>query len=223
MARPALPHIMNHIKDPKYKLCDTLNEFFSSTGTPIGTYKDAWRDIDFEVDTVYLITWNPKPSFYGYDTAGYNNFDVQWWTMIRQLCKHIRCLEKYALVPEVSDCGKLHLHGWYVVKDKRKYKRGFLPSLRATGFIKIGKVNKHQWKTYRYHIKDLNDGSTAELMDPVVLTHNTHDVIKQYYDRIELFAPVVETKSEKLRKSVLTYLAKEIADEDDTSEESFSL
>lgn len=185
---------------------------------PLIAYKNIYNSLDDDVDTPYLITWNPKPRYYNYDQGGENDFDVQWWTMCETMMKHIRCLDKYAFVPEISEQGKLHMHGFFTIKDKRKYLRGFLPTLRATGFIKVARVKKVQWKTFKYHVKDLKNGITPELMVPAVLTNETYDVLRSFYVKQKSLVPVYG-KDEKPKVSVMTYFLTD----DEASDLSFSL
>lgn len=124
-------------------------------------YRDAWSNIE-DLDTVWLITWNPKPRFYNYDghrnpEGDYDNdYDMQWRTMQQKLLTANRCLSNYAFVAEISDDGKLHMHGFMVVSDKIKYFKSFLPGLTSNGFVKKSKANSHRWKTFKYHVKDLH-------------------------------------------------------------------
>lgn len=186
---------------------------------PYTVYRDAWKELDIDEETVYLITWNPKPAFYNYDQGGENNFDLQWWTMCKTLMKSIRCLNKYAFVPEVSEQGKLHMHGFLTVKDKRKYLRSFIPTLRKNGFIKVCKARSGKWKTFKYHVKDLQSGVTEELMVPAVLTHYTCEYLRRYYAKEESMVPVFD-KNEKPRKSIMVYFTDDV---EFSMDESFSL
>lgn len=142
-------------------------------------YKDAWNDIEDD-DTVYFMTWNPKPKFYGYDNGGENDYKMQWFTMLDKLVQSARCLSKYAFVAEISDQGKLHMHGWYVIKDAVKYHKSWLPTLRTNGFIKNPKVKSVKWKSFKYHVKDLE--STIEYItdiDCVITHHNCKTILKE--------------------------------------------
>lgn len=163
----------------------------------IEIYKKAYGWLNPDRD-IWLITWNPKPCFYQYNPNRESNYDLQWKTMLDLILPRVRCLSNYALVPEISDAGKLHLHGFYQIKDKVKYHKSFLPSLKKNGFIKVNKVSKHQWKTYQYHIKDLevtNDFITQ--VWPLVVTDETSNelnrdlqlwklsVNKQHYEEVK--------------------------------------
>lgn len=142
-------------------------------------YRTFWSEIMSE-DTVYLITWNPKPRFYNYDLHGNNDYEAQWRTMLDKLLTVNRCSSKYAFVAEISDQGKLHMHGSMVIRDKVKYHKSFLPTLRNNGFVKISKATSHSWKTFKYHVKDLF--ATADYIkdNPIVITSdNRDDVLRE--------------------------------------------
>lgn len=135
----------------------------------LNRFRDSWSSIQDD-DTVYLITWNPKPKFYNYDLNGENDFDMQWLTMLDKLIQVNRCSYTYAFVAEISDMGKLHMHGFLVVSDKVKYHKSFLPTLRKNGFVKVSKASSNKWKTFKYHVKDLPSTCKHVTQWPIVLT-----------------------------------------------------
>lgn len=99
----------------------------------------ACEDIHYD-NKVYMFTWNPKPNFYQYDKLGNNDFKCQWVKMITVL-KHInRCSNSYCLVPEISDEGKLHVHGWFRLDDKLKWLKSVKPMITRNGFMKINRL-----------------------------------------------------------------------------------
>lgn len=147
---------------------------------------NQWDNVDPN-RTVHLITWNPKPRFYAYDKYGENDYDSQWHSMLHELMKSFRCCDNYAFVAEISEEGKLHMHGFYQVYDKIKYHKSFLPSLRKNGFIKHNKARSLDRKVIKYHKKDIYD--TIEHMKdqsvPTVLCPETRDELsKLFYLRI---------------------------------------
>lgn len=148
------------------------------TTLPLDLYRNAWNDIE-DYDKVILITWNPKPRFYNYDHNGDNDFEMQWRTMLDKLFEANRCCSRYAFVAEVSDAGKLHMHGFLVVSDKIKYYKKFLPTLRANGFIKIPKANSHKWKTFKYHVKEVDFTSDLIKDSSIVLTHHNYKQMRR--------------------------------------------
>lgn len=172
-------------------------------------YWDAYADLDSD-DSIYLLTWNPKPRFYNYDHNGDNDYVMQWMTMLRTLLKSLRCLSKYAFVAEISDVGKLHIHGFLTIADKVKYHRSFLPSLRNNGFIKISKLKKLQRKSVKYHVKDIKETRQYFISEPdlpYVLTHENDKVVNKMYHRYVLFIKNPDEPKEVLKKrNVMCYL-----------------
>jgi len=165
-------------------------------------YCDQYNEIT-DVCTVMLITWNPKPRFYNYDKYGDNDFDVQWVTMLDVLLRANRCCSNYAFVAEISELGKLHMHGFLVVSDKIKYLRSFLPTLRKNGFISVSKASSHGWKTFKYHVKDIPN--TCELIKkfPIVLTKKNYLQMNRDVTLLKVFVPPDNEKAKIKKKNVM--------------------
>lgn len=164
-------------------------------------YEYAWDEI-MEYDKVMLITWNPKPRFYAYDQYGDNNYVRQWDTMLEILCEAYRTCSRFAFVPEISEDGKLHMHGWYVVADRLKYCKSFLPSLRRAGFIKKSKARTHDWKAFKYHVKEV-DETLAFLpgYESIVITHMNYGYFKKRVN----WQRILNFEMEKNKKLVRKY------------------
>lgn len=179
-------------------------------------YWDAYGSLDSD-DSIYLLTWNPQPRFYNYDHNGNNDYIMQWYTMLRTLLKSIRCLSKYAFTAEISDQGKLHIHGFLVVSDKVKYHKSFLPSLRKNGFIKLVKLKKLQRKSVKYHVKDLRETSLYFAQEPelpIVLTHDNQKEINKMYHKYVLFVKnPIEPKQKIQKRNVMCFLEFESSEE----------
>lgn len=139
---------------------------------------------------VFLITWNPKPRFYNYDHLGENDYNLQWETMLKVLMKVSRCSSIFCIIPEVSDQGKLHCHGWFNRTDKRKYYKSFLPSLKRNGLVKINKCRTLSEDVFKYYKKDVDN--TFDLLTDFnypILSHDTvhslkHDIAQRRLDRL---------------------------------------
>lgn len=139
---------------------------------------------------VLLITWNPKPRFYNYDHLGENDYNLQWETMLKVLLKITRCSSLYCIIPEVSDQGKLHCHGWFNITDKRKYYKSFLPSLKRNGLVKINRCRTLKDEVFKYYRKDVD--TTFQLLTDFnypVLSHDTvysvkHDIAQRRLERL---------------------------------------
>lgn len=105
---------------------------------------------------IYFLTWNPKPKFYIFGGDEDHKYNYQWTLMLRQLLKLARCSNKFVIVPEIGDLGKLHCHGWFYMKDKIKWTKSVLPSLKKFGFIKLNKATVINKKSFKYYKKDLS-------------------------------------------------------------------
>lgn len=159
----------------------------------LGLYRTAWSDITTD-DTVTLITWSPKPRFIDYDKHGDNDYNMQWMTMLDVLLNVNRCSSKYAFVAEITDVGRLHMHGFIVITDKVKYHKSFLPSLKRNGFIKVDKASSNNWKTFKYHVKEINITPQYITEYPVVLNHINRFWIRK---RLTLFKCLVANNYEE--------------------------
>lgn len=152
-------------------------------------------------DTVWLITWNPSDKFK--KTCSVGEYDKQWEDMVCKVLRHLnRCCNYYCIVPEISVAGRLHCHGWFVLKDKIKWHKSVLPTIQRNGLYKIDKMNQKfekRDKTFYYYKKDLPD-TYRILSDCYALTNlNCKTRIDYYKDQIAKraitlkgFAPVYD-------------------------------
>jgi len=112
---------------------------------------DAEEEIDFTYDTVYLFTWNPKDKFF----PDGNNYVMKWDTMLCRVIKHLtRCMSKFCIIPEVSDNGRLHCHGWFVIKDKVKWNKSVRQIIARHGFMKMNRLRATAG--FDYYKKDMD-------------------------------------------------------------------
>lgn len=129
----------------------------------------AEDEIDTD-DVVYFFTWNPHDRFYGCITED-KQYKMMWYQMIQRGLRYFRkCSKKYAFNPEFSEIGRLHCHGWFVMKDKIKWIRGVMPKLRKGGFIKVSKQNKKS-KGMEYYREDLSETRQIIPIDSFPFTH----------------------------------------------------
>lgn len=128
----------------------------------------------------YFITWNPKPKFYNYDKYGNNDYNNQWHLMMKKLIRIKHISKHYVIVPEVSENGKLHCHGWFQCNDIVKYHKSFRPSLRRIGSLKTPKISTIASNSFEYYKKDLH--ITKQFLgkfDIIAFTPSTY----AYYER----------------------------------------
>lgn len=157
--------------------------------------EDAEADI-YDTDHVVLFTWNPNPAFYP-TTSPRDQYKILLDLMIKN-CKQL--FSSFAFAPELTHDGNVHLHGWYVVKDKVKYFKYFIPKLKSLGFMKLAKMknkNALSWY-YKKTIEEMNAIIGDDL--PIPLTHQNVEAyletglykIKkrlQHYKRKKLHTP----------------------------------
>lgn len=126
--------------------------------SPIDIISIAEEDVNYSIDTIYLFTWNPKDSM---EFRGLN-YKQKWIQMImKYLCKLRKCCDKYCVVPEISDAGRLHCHGWLCITDKIKWHKSVLPYFKNNGMFKPNKL-RHV-NGFVYYVKDLD--VTMSLLD----------------------------------------------------------
>lgn len=145
----------------------TFHEMFS----PMEIIALATDQLTYD-NKVYLFTWNPRPNFYEYRKIGGNNYAKQWVLMISVLKDLSRCSNCFCIVPEISDEGKIHCHGWFSLDDKLKWSKSVLGNIQRNGFMKINKLNTSIEKI-DYYYKEIDDTKDVLSQNFYVLTHFT--------------------------------------------------
>lgn len=133
----------------------------------------AEKDMNFPTNDIWLFTWNPR------DTGAIlTNHDQKWRYMLEAFHKFLRCMKQFAVVPELSDAGRLHAHGWFIIGDKVKWHKAVLPYFKALGMFKMNKMNSLQ--ALYYYQKDLNETFNILTDDYFPFTHvNAKDIRKR--------------------------------------------
>lgn len=152
------------------KICGIVPDFHESL-TPMEIVELAVDQLEYD-KVVYLITWNPRPNFYQYDKLGQNDYIAQWIKMMTVLKKLTRVSKCFCIVPEISDEGKLHCHGWFHMTDRIKWLKSVKRAFQYNGFMKINKLNTAIEKI-DYYYKDIE--TTKDVLGHMfqVLTHFT--------------------------------------------------
>lgn len=91
-------------------------------------------------DLVIAWTWSPQP----HDGTPSEQFN-RYLTTLRTLKQ---CCEKYALYCELNKSGYLHFHGTLQIKDKIRWYKTILPSMRRFGFVLIKPRPDEGWGAY---------------------------------------------------------------------------
>lgn len=145
--------------------------------------KDAEESID-NSSPLLLITWSPNPKCMPTNLIkAHDKFVYMIFSKMRA------CMEYWCILPEVSPDGRLHYHGWYQVKDTKKWFLSLLPRMKCMGFVKINTA-KH------YEINNFDPEGNAlyyykkELIETIfdsnyVLSHNDYVISENQWKRKE--------------------------------------
>lgn len=155
-------------------------------------------DTDISEKKVKLFTWTPDPSRYP-TSKPHEQYKIILQLILLQSHK---VFSTFAFTPELNDNGNIHIHGWYVIKDKVKYHKYYLPKMKGFGYVKIDNCNSKK-ALEDYYKKDI------ELMNEMMYEYDlpiplTHVNIKAYLDekipkRLKLFP---HKKQHKLTRRV---------------------
>lgn len=86
---------------------------------------------EIERGSLIAITWSPDPNRYPFtDPRREYKFCLDYIL----LCSY-KFFRKFVFFPEINAAGHVHIHGYFILKDKIKYFREFLPRLRLIGFV----------------------------------------------------------------------------------------
>lgn len=139
---------------------------------------EANEDISYPAELV-AFTWTPDPSKYPTNVPR-----TQYKCLLNYvLLSSHKCFDKFCFVPEINIAGNVHIHGWFIIKDKYKYYKWFIPKCKGYGFIYIKKGNiDDKWK-YDYLEKDIGDTINILGQDmPIPLTHLNIDAYRSMFD-----------------------------------------
>jgi len=142
--------------------------------------REANHDLDPVYDILYAFTWSPDPN--KYPTVKPRS---QYKCLLRHcLLSAYKCFGKFVFVPELTNNGYVHIHGYYTIKDKVKLHKWFLPKCRQYGFvlIKSKQINKEWYDDYI--TKDI--ASTNQILGddlPIPLTHKNHEAYKFLWNK----------------------------------------
>lgn len=159
-----------------------------------GLCRTAFEDLnESDIPMLYYITWNPKPRYYPHIPNGYNpqtqDYDQSWCTMLNTLKGIARCSSKFCILPEISENGKLHCHGWFLKDDKIKWLKSIYPMLHRHGMIRCTKVKEIRDGFDEYMQEDLDD--TVQLFTDTKLmlfSHNTYKPLFKHMNKNKIFA-----------------------------------
>lgn len=127
---------------------------------------EAEDDI-YDTDTVYLFTWSPDPARYPTNDPK-EQYKILFDLVLRNAKK---VFTTFSFTPECNAMGNVHIHGWYVIKDKVKYFKWWLPKCKQFGFVKINVMKTKD--ALGYYKKDMNYMQEVCDPHPVPFTHLT--------------------------------------------------
>lgn len=141
---------------------------------PRTLHKEAIDEIP-DTDNLRAFTWVPDPARYpSYDAKAQYKLLLSWVLLTAD-----KYFSKFGFCPELTENGNIHIHGWFVIKDKIKYYKWFLPRCKRLGYVCVKKSPNEKW--FEYTDKDID--MMKELMRhgrvPIPLTHLN---IKEYKD-----------------------------------------
>ena len=159
---PATQKTEQRIKD----LADIMDKPITELLTPLEITETAEMNIQPE-DQVYLFTWNPNDR----KISPYDH-NMKWETMVLKYLKYLRrACRIFCVVPEISDAGRLHCHGWFVISDKIKWHKQVLHKFTRNGRFKMNEMRCT--KALHYYVKHI-EITQGILNYPVPYTHDTH-------------------------------------------------
>lgn len=95
------------------------------------------------LDDRIAITWACNRTFH-------TNDPKIGFSMAVNVLKKLRTVsEKFILYPEIGNGGSnIHFHGVIILKDKVKWFKSVLPTLKRNGFVKIKPLKSQEWYDY---------------------------------------------------------------------------
>lgn len=95
------------------------------------------------------LTWVPNPKDIGIKPI------FQFESTIGSIVNLGLCCDYYEMYPELTVAGNIHYHGVIRVKDKIKWYKKVLPTLRYKGYVCVKKDPDEKWKEYIRKDKDI--------------------------------------------------------------------
>lgn len=140
---------------------------------------------------IHAFTWNPNPARYGT-----NDVDKQYAKLLRIISKHSRCFHHFCFVPELTQQGNIHIHGFYTVIDPIKYHKGFLKSCKNFGHVVI--KNTRVDDDWRKYVKKDYDNMHYIISDDLPYPYTDQDDQKYHLRFVsEVFDKYIYTKRKR--------------------------
>lgn len=129
--------------------------------------QDAQDDLDeIDMGNIRAFTWVPNPAKYPSSEPA-----KQYKSLLNHvLLSSFKFFRLFCFVPELTENGNIHIHGWFIIKDRVAFYKIFLPKCRQYGFTLIKTNVDEDW--FDYVSKDMS--TTIDVVGedlPVPLTH----------------------------------------------------
>lgn len=160
-----------------------------------------------EGDKLHAYTLNPNPSRYN------SKIVEKQYAQIFYALLHVapKVFSKFCFTPELTELGNVHIHGWYVIKDRVKYHKFWLPKSKSMGFVRIKyKDITEEWFEYIEKDMDFMNEMIEDL--PVPYTHKDKTPYLKYWNSKKQMESVrryevLKKKGPKVKRSVVDYFS----------------
>lgn len=139
------------------------------------------------------ITISPDPAWY-VSTDPERQYDQLWNMLLRHSNK---VFKRYIFTPGLTKQGNIHVHGAFVIGDRKKYYKFWLPKAKRLGIPKYAvKFNSKElddnWLEYLYKNHDECVGIIDEC--PIIFTENTSFI---YARKLKTYSRLVRLNKRK--------------------------
>lgn len=164
---------------------------------------EAEEDVDdIDIMSVKAFTWTPDP-------AKYPSYIPR--KQYKSLLKHVlltayKYFSKFVFIPELNENGNVHIHGWFIIKNRIGFYKNFLPKCKEYGYTLVKD---------KYHDKSIDKGwfdycseeieETVSIVGkdlPIPLTHINYECYKKLWSHK---SGIKNVKRHPVMKSVLEY------------------
>lgn len=133
---------------------------------------------DLDMSSMIAFTWTPDPQKY-VSSEPRKQYKTLLDYILLSAYKYFRL---FVFVPEMNANGNVHIHGFYVVKDKIAYLKQFLPKCKQLGFTLCKTKVDIKWFEYCKKDIEVTIGVIGDDL-PIPLTQNNVHAYKQIWKR----------------------------------------
>lgn len=158
---------------------DTTRDFSFYDGYTMFANEASDQLDEIDMLNVRAFTWSPNPLRFPSTSPSKQYKSLLNWVLL----KSHKMFSKFCFTPELSEMGNVHIHGWFIIKDRIKYHKWFIPRCKAAGYVQIKYKNIDE-KWFEYIKKDIS--YMNELFEerlPVPLTNLNYDAYKRVLEK----------------------------------------